>query len=196
MSAVATFLITFVATLMTFNYYTLVERLVLKVNVHTAAYADGVALLLTYFASFLLLQYIAILLFDEYININPIVNGLAGAVFGALACTMFTGILVIAWLMLPGSVYFRDPDLEGAKVTGSVDEKVLTVVRFVANDRIKGKVPFDPEHVFMRVVTNKFVKPPKQPEREGFERVNVTGGGDSSRPSDLRRSVDELDEDE
>ena len=66
MSAVATFLITFVATLMTFNYYTLVERLVLKVNVHTAAYADGVALLLTYFASFLLLQYIAILLFDEY----------------------------------------------------------------------------------------------------------------------------------
>lgn len=176
-SAVATFLIASIATLVAFNYYPLVEWLLLKIHSGTAEYADATALLLTYFISFLLLQYMAIRFVEEHIELNPIINGFVGALFGAMACMLCAGMLVISWLMLPGSVYFKPSDSDEAHVTAGVDETVLTVVRFIANDRMKGSEPFDPTHNFMRVNTTKFVRKPGTTRRGAFKRRTSTGGG-------------------
>jgi len=161
-AAVATFLITFIAALAAVNYYPLIERLILMIHRDTAAYADGIALLLTYLLVFLVLQYLAIVFLEENINLNPIVNGLAGAIFGGLSGVLFSGLLVIAWFMLPGSIYYRPDQEDGPKVAAGVDEKLLSVVRFMANDRIGGEAPFDPAHDFMRTATNKFAEKPSE----------------------------------
>ena len=159
-AAVATFLITFIAALAAVNYYPLAEWALLKIHRDTAAYADGVGLLLAYFIVFLLLQYLAIIFIEENIKLNAIVNGLVGAVFGGMAAVLFAGILTIGWFMLPGSMYYKSGEKEVPNVAGGVDEKLLTVVRFMANDRINGKIAFDPAHDFMRTMTNKYAAAP------------------------------------
>ncbi len=159
--AVATFLITFISTLITANYYTLLQRLILKIHESAAPYADALGFLLTFLISFLLLQYLAITFLDEHIALNMIANGLGGAIFGALASTLLAGVLVIAWFMLPGSVYLRKADLDEPSVVANVDEHLLDTIRFVANDRICGQAAFDPTHTFMRRYTNKYRLPPR-----------------------------------
>ncbi|MCD6405493.1 MAG: CvpA family protein [Planctomycetes bacterium] len=155
-SAVATFLITLLAALTTANYYTLLERVILKIHESTASYADALAFLLTFLISFLLLQYLAITFFEEHIALNIIANGLGGAIFGAFASTLLAGVLVIAWFMLPGSVYLRKAESAEPSVVANVDEHFLDTVRFIANDRIPGQAAFDPTHTFMRLHTNKY----------------------------------------
>lgn len=192
--AVATFFITFIAALAAINYYPLIERLLLKIHPDTAAYADGVALLLTYFIVFLFLQYMAIIFIEETIQLNAVISSLVGAVFGGLAAALFAGILVIGWFMLPGSMYYKSPEKEAPNVAGGVDEKLLRVVRFMANDRISGETAFDPAHDFMRTMTHKYEAQPTERERP---QGRPSGGAPGVAPLNegLRPRDDELVED-
>jgi len=153
-AALVTFLMTFISCLVTFNYYTLVEKLLLLVSEDTASYADGAALLLTFSICFFILQYVAVSRLEESVKLNSVINGIGGAFFGGLASLLVAGVLVIAWFMLPASIYFRTSD--EPPVVMQVDQKLLQTVRFIANDRLKGERPFDPDHNFMRTDTNKF----------------------------------------
>lgn len=191
-SAAATFLITFIASLATVNYYPLLEKLLVKIHRGTAEYADAAAFLLTYFILFLLLQYLAIIFLEEHIKINNVVNGFAGAIFGGLACVLFSGVLAVAWFMLPGSMYFKDAKAKEPSVAASVDAKLLDVVRFMSNDRIPGNVPFDPGGTFLRTRTNKYRTPPAERGPEpGWRR---TGTSDASDLNLSRRPADEDEE--
>lgn len=189
-AAVATFLITFIASLATVNYYPLLEKLIVTIHRATAEYADGAAFLLTYFVVFLLLQYLAIVFLEEHIKINQVVNGFAGAVFGGLASVLFAGVLVVAWFMLPGSMYFKDTDAKEPGVAASVDVRLLEVVRFMSNDRIPGRAPFDPGGAFLRTRTNKYATPPTERDRGDRWQRPSTGTG-SMRNLNLDRQPEE-----
>ncbi len=159
-AGVATFLITFISSLAAFNYYPLIQSLLVRIHSDTALYADAVALLLCYFLVFVILQYLALEFLEENIQLNALVNSIAGAAFGGMAAILFSGVLVIAWFMLPGSVYYRSDEVAEPNVWANADEQVLSVVRFMANERIPGQSPFDPAQEFMRTRTNKFVPRP------------------------------------
>jgi hypothetical protein len=154
--AAAAFFITFVACLATINYYTLLEYFIVWLFKPAAPYADGVALLFTFFVIFLFLQYLAVTFLDEHTELNAVVNALAGGVFGAMASLMLAGLLAISWLMLPGSAYYLGQDQKVPSVAFGSDELFLTTIRFIANDRVRGEAPFDPSHSFMKIHTNKY----------------------------------------
>ncbi|MHC4712359.1 MAG: CvpA family protein [Planctomycetota bacterium] len=197
-AAAATFLITFIASLAAVNYYPLLEKLIVKVHSATVNYADGAAFVATYVIVFILLQYAAMALIEENIKINAVVNGLAGAIFGGLASTLFAGVLVITWFMMPGSVYFKDPDAREPYVTASVDVKFLDVVRFMSNDRISGRVPFDPGSEFLKTRTNKFTIPPKDTFdiRRGADQPSGRRGTAEADNLNLRRRFEEEEQEE
>lgn len=159
-AAVATFLMAFIAWLLTVNYYTLVQKLILMVSDSMFPYSDAIALLSTFLVAFLLLQYFAISYLEEHIQLNAVINGFGGAAFGAMTGFVLAGVLAIAWFMMPASAHYRDPDTKEPPVALGVDEKVLTIARFMANDRIAGTVAFDPSHTFMRTHTLKYATLP------------------------------------
>lgn len=184
-AAAATFLIAFLAALATINYYTLTERLILMIHDGLTPYSGGLALLLTYFLIFLLLQYLAMNYIEEHIDLNAIANSLAGGLFGCLAGLVLSGVLVVAWFMLPGTMYYRSSDTEDPVVIWKADEGLLGAVRFMANERIGGAAEgFDATHTFMRDRTNKFNPATGQTglsestfERDRARRLRGRGGG-------------------
>ncbi len=149
----------FIATLAAFNYYPLLEYLLVRMWKPLALYADAMALLVTFLVVFLLLQWAAINWLEENVNLNPIVNAVGGALFGGIAAMLFGGILVISWFMLPGSAYYiSGEEQQEPTVVFGVDRQVLGVVRFMSNDRLNGSTLFDPQHTFMEAKTYKAIK--------------------------------------
>jgi len=174
LAAVATFLMTFIASLAAVNYYTLVEELLVWIYGPLREYADAIGLLFVFVVVLGLLQYLAVTFLEESIQINSVVNGVTGAVFGGLAGMLLAGLLAIAWLMLPGSMYFLGEPAgpnQGAKVLFSADEQFLKMARFMSNERINGSEPLDPTNSFMKDKTNKFRG------QEGGQAASGTGQG-------------------
>lgn len=184
----ATFFMTLVALLAAFNYYPLVEYLIVKMYAPTARYADALGLMLTFIATFLLLQYAALSVLEENIHINPVVNAVAGALFGSFSGILFAGFLSISWFMMPGSSHYVKDEPTG--VVFDADEIALKTVRFVANERIAGQKPFDPTHTFMRTQTYKFTK---AVTRRQAPRTRRGGGrqGVGDRPNLDRQNIDD-----
>lgn len=190
-AATATFLITLIAVLAAFNYYELIEYLLVKMYKGFAPYADAVGLLASFLVVFLALQYAAMALLEETIDINHVISGVAGAVFGGLAGFLLAGLLAISWLMMPGSSYYVGD--EGAHVFFDADKVLLTTVRFMANERINGQQLFDPTYTFMERSTYKFAKPASQ----GGSVVGAMPRGNSEAAGftgdTMKRDIEELD---
>ena len=189
-AAVATFLIAFTAWMLTANYYTVAQWVILKIHSDTYIYSGGAALLFTYLVTFILLQQLAISFLEEHIQLNPAVQSLTGAVFGAMTGVLLAGVLVTAWFMMPGSAHYRNPDQKEPTVAFNVDEKILTVARFLANDRIPGSTAFDPGHTFMRTHTFKFVAPPSQANEPPRNLGQAGAAEEERRRLNLRREPD------
>ena len=156
-SAAVAFVMTILSTLAAFNYYQLPEKLFVMMYKPLWPYADALGLLVSFTFVFLVLQWFAMNWLDEHIDLNPIINVAGGAIFGGLSAVLLGGVLVIAWLMMPGSAFYITPDPETgqAPVILGVDEDVLSTVRFVANERIPGAKSFDPTRSFMETHTYK-----------------------------------------
>jgi len=162
-AATITFAMTFIALLAAFNYYPLVEWGVVWLYQPLGPYADALGLFIAFVVVFSGLQYGAMALVGESIDLNPVINGAAGAAFGALTGLMLVGVLSISWFMMPGSAYFVDHSDEHVepKVILNADETVLSTVRFIANERLMGSASFDPTSAFMRSNSYKFTDPAK-----------------------------------
>jgi hypothetical protein len=160
-AAATTFAMTFIAAMAAFNYYPLVQWGVVWLYKPLGPYADALGLFIAFIAIFTGLQYGAMAIVGETIDLNPVINAVAGAAFGGLTGLFLIGILSITWFMMPGSAYFVDYSDEHAqpKVLLNADEAVLSSVRFIANERLSGSASFDPTNAFMRSNSYKFTNP-------------------------------------
>jgi hypothetical protein len=166
---------TFIAGMAAVNYYRLFEFVFAKMWDALIPYADAMGLLLSFMVVFLLLQFIAFTFVEEHTQFNAAANAVGGAIFGGMAGMLLAGILAISWLMLPGSAYYLEKDTkEPPTVMFNVDEMFLATARFMGNDRIRGSVPFDPMHIFMKLYTNKYrgvagiaIESPSSPQGPG-----------------------------
>jgi len=193
-NATITFAMTVISALAAFNYYQLPERFFVWIYTPFWPYADGMGLMFTFTLVFLLLQWFALNWLEERIDLNPVINAVGGALFGGLSSMLLAGILVISWLMMPGSALYMKGDSETgeAPVILGVDTRVLSTVRFVANERIPGSRSFDPTRSFMETHTYKQARvaaPRKRRPDEALPPGEAPGIGAEGDPT--RRGVTE-----